>query len=234
MWSMFRPGDMVAFSSASNACVLSQQPQGAVCMMSQLECVSLQLLQWSPFIPSWWRVDTNTILGKNDVFWAQYCHVLCIAIEDQANYIYPITVLYLFLGVAFMPLLRNAKETCPDNFLTIPGTWSLQYHWSRQVARMKAEFRFKNDRRTRELHSLTPTAHICGVWVAWFPDPCSHATVCPECVSIFIKCLVWILLTLVGQNHSPESLQKDLLKRHSRQLPRRDVTGMTLRECERN
>ena len=104
--------------------------------------------------------------------------------------------------------------------LTIPGAWSLQYHWSRQVAPMKAEFRFQNLSifhfhlygRMGELHSLTPCPLTsAGFEEQWFPDPCSHTTVCLECVSIFIKCLVWILLTLVGQNHSPESLQKDLL-----------------------
>lgn len=74
-------------------------------------------------------------------------------------------IIYIFFGVAFMPI-KNCKRNLRGQLfvLTIPGAWSLQYHWNRQVVRMKAEFCFQNDRRTGELHSLTPTAHICRVW----------------------------------------------------------------------
>ena len=109
---------MVAFSSASNACVLSRQPQGAVCMMSQLECVSLQLLQWSQLIPSWWRVDTNTILWKEWYLLSTVlsCTVYCNWTSDHHQTI--IRPIISFFGVAFISFMPTKnEETCPDNFL---------------------------------------------------------------------------------------------------------------------
>ncbi len=212
---MFRPGDMVAFTSASNACVLSQQPQGAIIMTSQLECVSLQLLQESQHIPSWWKTQRKTTWNG----WYLSSSVLSCTVLSICSAIIFATCCkwtsvqlwnYNSFWSGMYAQTKNAKETFPGQLfvLTIPGSLLYSGAWMLNfVSKICDVFHFHCllkdawitflDTNSSHLPGLScmssrndcfPTMHL----VQWFVQ-----SVC-FFLSIFINCLGWILLTLVG------------------------------------